>query len=62
MNLVEMGDTITKLDEIISQIPKSKTCKYSEVPNGRLWCNHYNQTMAGRCPSCPYYKLRGDTE
>lgn len=62
MILLEMSSTITKLDEIISQIPKSKTCEYSEVLNGRLWCNYYNQTTAGRCPSCPHYRLRGDTE
>lgn len=62
MNLVEISGTITRLDGLISQIPKSKTCKYSEVPDGRLWCNYHNQTMAGRCPSCPYHRLRGGAE
>lgn len=62
MGLIETTDITERLDELISQIPKSKTCEHSEVPNGRLWCNYYSQTMAGRCPSCPNYKLRGNTE
>ena len=62
MSLAEITSITERLDELINQIPKTQTCELSEVPNGMLWCNYYNQTMAGRCPSCPNYKLGGNTE
>jgi hypothetical protein len=58
----ELKETTKKLHERIDQIPRSMTCERSEVPNGRVWCNHYDQTLAGRCPSsCSHYKLRTET-
>ena len=62
MKLVETIDMIEILDKRIDQIPKVQTCEYSEIQNGRLWCNYYNRTMAGRCPSCPNYKLKNQSE
>lgn len=38
-----------KLDGILDGIPVYKTCVYSRVPDGRVWCDYFNQTPAGGC-------------
>ncbi len=48
---------ITKmLEEKLKNISSQYSCINSRVPDGRVWCDHYNQTFAGRCNhSCVGY-------
>ena len=56
MSLKELSDITEKLTRRLENIPTYQSCEHSEVPNGRVWCNYYNQTFAGRCNhSCPGY-------
>jgi len=57
MKLERLDETTEILDRKIEKIPAYKTCINSKVPEGRVWCNHYNQTLAGRCnKACIGYK------
>lgn len=52
-------------DEINSkfeQMPRSSTCMYSRVPEGRIFCNYYKRLCISYCNSCGEFKNRYLTE
>ena len=58
-NKMELEEVIERLEEKLKNIPSQYSCINSRVPEGRVWCDYYKQTFAGRCSySCPDYGNR----
>ncbi len=46
-----------RLEEKLKNILSQDSCISSKVPEGRVWCDYFNQTFAGRCRfSCIGYE------
>lgn len=57
----KMHGTVERLTltDCLSKIQTYLSCVNSEVPEGRVWCNHFNQIFAGRCNTkCSGYQNR----
>ena len=57
MTLKELKELVKKLEERLKNIPSQNSCANSRIPEGRIWCDYYNQGFAGRCNfSCLGYR------
>lgn len=52
---ITLEKIVNRLEYIMRNDFPQYTCKHSQVPNGKVWCDYHNQIPAGRCSGCAHY-------